>query len=94
MNSLEAEMVLNKLDSIEKRLDKLSESTAKMEANLDHNNKSLDEHIRRTEILEKELDDRVKPLEQNSAMWAGVGKLVAIVATLGSIAAVLLALLR
>lgn len=45
----------------------------------------LDEHIRRTEINEKHIatvSDRLVPIERHTAMWAGAGKLVAILATL------------
>lgn len=51
---------------------------------------SLEEHMRRTEANEKHLElieSRVSPLEAHVSMWAGAGKVLAILGTLAGIAA-------
>lgn len=48
----------------------------------------LDEHMRRTEANEKQLElfeSRVHPLETHVSMWAGAGKVLAILGVLASI---------
>lgn len=62
-------------------------------------NVALEEHMRRTDLLEqataklhtndsavqKSLSDRIVPLEQNVAMWAGAGKLIAVLTGLAAL---------
>lgn len=62
-------------------LTKQTEDVSEIKVVLAENTTSLKEHIRRTELLEKkeeQLDSRIKPLEVNQAMWAGVNKALVI----------------
>lgn len=60
---------------------------AKLDINIAHvhrNTVVLDEHIRRTEAVEKMLEyhaARLQPLERHVAAWAGAGKLFSIIAS-------------
>lgn len=69
----------DQLDRIEQKLD---ENTAQTIANT----VNLNEHMRRTAVLETEIAKRLPPLEQHVAAWAGASKVMAVV---GSILAML-----
>jgi hypothetical protein len=67
----------------------------------------LEEHIRRTEINEEELElhkkthqtdikdvhEKIEPLTKNIAMWAGAGKVLAVMTSLAAIAAAVVKIL-
>lgn len=71
------------LMEVEKRM-------GRFELLLERNTDSLEEHIKRTEMLE----ERVQPLENHIAMWAGAGKTIAYIGTvlsaLGGLTALIL----
>lgn len=55
----------------------------------------LEEHIRRTELAEKSIEDvqkRIAPIEKHISMWAGAGKLLAILGIVSGIAGVIVKL--
>ncbi len=65
--------------------DKLDENTAQTI----ENTISLQEHMRRTAILEEQhaqLSSRIKPLEAHAQMWAGAGKVITIAGLIAGIA--------
>lgn len=67
--------VLDKLDRLDERLDSMSNTQVRQAA-------SLDEHMRRTEILENEM----KPIKNHVALTSAVAKIVAAVGALLSLA--------
>jgi hypothetical protein len=55
---------------VETKLDKLLDDVVEIKVTLAHNTASLDEHIRRTNILEKQ----VEPIKNHVTMFTGVIK--------------------
>jgi hypothetical protein len=82
---------------LEEKFDRFSERVAERLGNIDvtlaHQASSLREHMRRTDLLEreqKEIRKDVKPLTRAHHMWAGVGKATAVIGTLlGVVAGIL-----
>ena len=78
----------------------VGERISKVDVTLTRQQVILEDHIKRTELQEKALADhreldaslfeklgnRVKPLEIQSAMWAGAGKVLAIIGLIAGIA--------
>lgn len=79
MNQNDCERIEVKLDSIDKRLDKI-------DVHLAIYNEQLKEHIRRTNLLEQEM----KPVQEHVIAIKGIGKGIAMLATsLGIILSIL-----
>lgn len=75
------------------RLDALRDHVADIKVTLAAQAASLDEHMRRTEAAEASLEKlhaEVIPLKQHVAMWAGAGKVLAILGTLATIGALVM----
>lgn len=78
------------LDRLESKLDGLREELVENTVQTALNTAHLAEHMRRTDILEKDHADtksRIAPLEKHINMWSGVGKAVAILGTVIAAAA-------
>ena len=71
MTPEQLERVLDKLDSIDARLDTMSNVQVRQAS-------SLDEHMRRTEILEKEM----MPIKAHINLTAAVAKIITVMAAL------------
>lgn len=77
----------------------LKASVNELEATSREHKAILDEHMRRTAAAEEniellrlrdekrdeEVEDRIKPLEKHVAMWAGAGKVLAVLGTIAAI---------
>lgn len=74
-----------RLERIEVKLDDLSDHLASIDITLGQQHVSLKEHIRRTNILEKEL----VPVKRHVHMVEGALKLLGVLAAIGSIFEVL-----
>ena len=76
--------VVDKLESLDARLDRVDVTLALQETNLDH-------HIKRTDIAEKRLEhlqEQLEPIKAHVQGLKGIGKAVAILCTiLGAVAA-------
>lgn len=59
----------NKLDKILEEIIEIKVSQAKTEVTLDANTKSLEEHIKRTNILEKKTEELQKLTNKLSGVW-------------------------
>lgn len=70
----------NKLNRIEDKIDKISDSIGSINITLAKQHQSLDEHMRRTELLEK----IVEPIEKHVTMINGFIKLVILLATVAA----------
>jgi len=79
-------MVDKKLDEIKKDISLIKSSIVKIDKTLAINTKSLEEHMRRTELLEKEL----KPVTRHVLYMQGAGKLIFMLSLLASIVAAFL----
>lgn len=80
---------MSDLGRIEEKIDHLTERMSSVDVTLARQHVTLSEHMRRTEASEarlEKLEVEMQPLTRAHFMWAGVGKLLAV---LGTIAAVL-----
>lgn len=86
---LERQMDQNKdMDRVLDKLDKIDDRLGIMDVTLVRNTASLEEHIRRTNLLEqaqKELKDSVKPLIKVHTVVYGICKIIAGAAVLGGL---------
>lgn len=74
------------LRRLEDKLDKVSDSISSIDVTLGKQSVSLEEHIRRTELLE----ERMKPVEAHVIFISGMTKLILAIATVaGAVAAIL-----
>lgn len=80
----------NKLNRIEDKIDKISDSIGSINITLAKQHQSLDEHMRRTELLEK----IVEPIEKHVIMINGIIKLIVLLATAGAGSEGIIALLE
>ncbi len=79
------ERIADKLNKVGDDIEEIKVNVAKQEVTLSHQAESLDEHIKRTELLES----RVKPLEESQLKWAFTGKVVmSIIGLAGTLAAI------
>lgn len=67
----------SQLDRIEEKVDRVSQRQDRIDVTLAKQHVSLDEHMRRTELLESE----IQPLKKAHAAWVGLGKGLTILAT-------------
>lgn len=88
------------LSRLEGKIDKQGEHLASVDVTLARQAASLEEHMRRSDLLEKgqeairteakaleaDLRGKLEPLTKAHHMWAGIGKLLAILGTLATIA--------
>lgn len=84
-------------ERIESKLDKVIDTQTEHGITLVRNTVSLEEHIKRTDILEqqhKQLRKEVEPLKKAHHMWAGVGKAMTVLAALLGLVATVIKLLR
>ncbi len=75
---------------MEAKLDRLTERTGEIRAD-------LQEHMRRTEIAESRIElltEELRPLKSHVAMWAGAGKLFAALLSAGGLAVAVLKLVH
>ena len=70
-----------KFDKIEEKLDKISEHLSDIDKTLVRNTSSLDEHIRRTNLLE----EKMLPVEKHVTQVNGALKLIGVISLLLSI---------
>jgi hypothetical protein len=76
------------IQRIEEKLDKVGERVSNVDVTLARQAVSLEEHMRRTALLEQrteQLTVELKPLTRAHNMWSGVGKALAIIGTLVTI---------
>lgn len=73
-------------DRLEKKVDKILERVGSIDVTIGKQQVSLDEHIRRTNLLEVEL----KPVKRHVFMVEGALKLIGVLAALAAIVEVLL----
>lgn len=85
MNRELMEMLKDSLDGMNAKLDKLDSRLDNVDITLVKQHAQLEEHIRRTNLLESE----VKPIKEHVSNLRGIGKLIAI---LGSIVGLILSL--
>jgi len=79
---------MSDLTRIEKKLDRLDERLGSIDKTLVAQHVSLEEHIRRTEILES----KVEPIEKHVAMINGALKLFGMLCMVGGLIAAILKL--
>lgn len=79
----------DKLDRIEVKVDKIEDHLGKQEVNLARLTVSVEEHVKRSNMLE----DKIKPIEEHVSLVNASFKLLALLATLAAIADVALRLL-
>lgn len=65
----------------DRRLEKIEDALVEVKLVLVEVRKDLNEHMRRTELLE----ERVQPLEAHTTRWALVGKLAPLATVLGGV---------
>lgn len=70
-----------RLDRIENKLDKIADAQSEMNSTLASQHVSLEDHIRRTNILESE----IKPLKKRVNMVDGVLRFLGVIAILAGI---------
>lgn len=76
-------------EEILKKLDKITEKQSEMNVTLVRQQGILDEHMRRTDLAEKNIETLQKemnPLKTHVAAWGGVGKGLAVLSVLLGIA--------
>lgn len=74
---------MSDFERIEAKLDKVIEAQAEQGLTLVRNTVSLEEHVKRTNLLEKEhhaLRKEMEPLKKAHHMWAGAGKFLSVLA--------------
>jgi LPS O-antigen subunit length determinant protein (WzzB/FepE family) len=79
------DQVFDILSKLEAKLDKLDERLDAIEKEQIKNNVLLDEHMRRTEIAEQNIEmirKDMKPLTSHVSMVKGVGKFIALLGTI------------
>lgn len=74
-------MPIERLTRIEAKVDKIVDRIGSVDGTLKEQHISLQEHMRRTEILESQ----IKPIERHIVMVQGAMKLIGIIAFLGTI---------
>ena len=82
--------LMKKIDKLDDRLDSIDKTLVKQAA-------SLDEHIRRTNLLEDEmrgLKIEMKPVEEHVQQVKGAAKFIALISVLTSIALILTQIVR
>lgn len=75
--------LLERLLRIDGRLDTINEKLSSLAATAAMHQVSLEEHMRRTELLEKSVtavQERIQPLEKSEVRWALAAKVVAFLA--------------
>ncbi len=81
-------LILDEVKSIRVKVDKSDERLDSIDITLVRQNATLEEHVRRTELLEdktNQLSDDLKPVEKHVAMVTGALKLLGIVGTIVAI---------
>jgi len=84
--------ILERVDQTHNELTDIRKSVGSLAETAVEHNVILEEHIRRTEVNENNLrllEERFAPVERHISMWAGAGKVLAIVGLLASLAATL-----
>lgn len=84
------ELIVEAIKRIDGTTKEINASVTELTATAAAQQVSLEEHMRRTEANEKHLEhiqSRVLPLEEHISMWAGAGKVLAVVGALVSIGA-------
>lgn len=85
-----SDTLLERLLRIDGRLDTINDKLSALAATATVHQATLDEHMRRTELLEKSVaavQERIRPLEKSEVRWALAAKVVAFVAaTVGAVA--------
>ena len=71
-----------RIDRIESKIDKIVERVSEIDKTLERNTASLEDHIRRTEILEND----IRPVKRHVYMLEGILKLIGVLAMLAAVA--------
>ncbi len=78
------------MDKIEKKLDKIDDRLNSIDQHLAVYNEQLAHHIKRTELLEKQ----VSPIKQHVDELRGAGKLIAILALIATVTATIIMIIK
>ncbi len=86
METKEGVAILNdRLDRIESKLDSIKDHTGKIDVTLARQASSLEEHMRRTAILEA----AIIPIQKHDNMWQGAMKVLVVVGAIASLLKIL-----
>lgn len=80
----------NRLERIELKIDDISEHIASVDTTLALQHQSLEEHMRRSDLLER----KIEPLENHVALIHGLFKLLGVLGTIAAIISTALKLFK
>lgn len=84
------DIMLSTMQRIEAKVDSQAKDISNINVTMAANTATLDVHVKRTELLEQ----RVSPLESHVAIWSGLGKALAVLATIATIAEVIVLIMK